>query len=173
MEWKIQNSADTKHRLGSITKQFTAMLIMQLMEEGKLKLDVPMTKYLPEYPKENGDKITIHHLLTHTSGLPNYTSFPSFFGDTSRDPYTPQEFVSYFADSTLNFEPGEKFAYSNSGYFLLGYIIETVTGNTYEDELRTRIFNPLAMDDSGYDNHPDILEKRASGYGDAIPKDEI
>lgn len=164
MEWKIPNESDTKHRLGSITKQFTAMLILQLMEDDKLKLDVPVTTYLPDYPKDNGDKITIHHLLTHTSGLPNYTSFPSFFNGDSRNPYTHEEFVGYFADSTLNFAPGKSFEYSNSGYFLLGYIIEKVTGNTYEKELKTRIFDPLSMDDTGYDHHADILEKRAAGY---------
>jgi CubicO group peptidase (beta-lactamase class C family) len=130
MEWNIPNQADTKHRLGSITKQFTSMLIMQLVEQGKLKLDVPISTYLPDYPKSNGDIITIHHLLTHTSGTPNYTSFPGFFRDSSRDPYAPEDFVSVFADSTLQFKPGEKFAYSNSGYFLLGVIIEKVTGKS-------------------------------------------
>ena len=73
MEWNIPNQPATKHRLGSITKQFTAMLIMQLVEQGKLKLDVPISTYLPDYPKKNGDVITLHHLLTHSSGIPNYT----------------------------------------------------------------------------------------------------
>lgn len=114
MEWGIPNQSDTKHRLGSITKQFTSMLIMQLMEQGKLKLTVPISTYLPDYPKPNGDIITIHHLLTHTSGTPNYTAFPNFMKDMNRDPYRPEEFVKIFADSTLQFTPGEKFAYSNS-----------------------------------------------------------
>src|SRR5688500_8955831 len=78
MEWNIPNQPDTKHRLGSITKQFTAMAIMQLVEQGKLKLDVPISTYLPDYPKRHGDVITVHHLLTHTSGIPNMTSFPRF-----------------------------------------------------------------------------------------------
>ncbi len=86
MEWNIPNTPDTKFRLGSITKQFTAMLIMQLVEQGKLKLDGKVTDYLPDYPKATGDKITVHHLLTHTSGIPNYTNFPKFFETTSRDP---------------------------------------------------------------------------------------
>jgi len=164
MEWNIPNQSDTKHRLGSITKQFTSMLIIQLVEQGKLKLDVPISTYLADYPKSNGDIITIHHLLTHTSGIPNYTSFPNFFKDKSRDPYSPEEFVSFFADSTLEFKPGEKFAYSNSGYFLLGVIIEKVTGKSYEQVLQDNILIPLNMSNTGYDHHGTILINRASGY---------
>jgi CubicO group peptidase (beta-lactamase class C family) len=164
MEWNIPNQSDTKHRLGSITKQFTSMLIMQLVEEGKLKLDVPISTYLPDYSKSNGDIITIHHLLTHSSGTPNYTSFPGFFRDVSRDPYTPEQFVSFFADSTLAFKPGERYAYSNSGYFLLGVIIEKVTGKSYEQVLKDNITIPLKMNNTGYDHHGTILEKRATGY---------
>jgi len=164
MEWDIPNQSDTKHRLGSITKQFTSMLILQLVEQGKLKLNVPITTYLPDYNKSNGDKITIHHLLTHTSGTPNYTAFPGFFKNSSRDPYTPEEFVKVFADSTLQFTPGEKFNYSNSGYFLLGVIIEKVTGKTYEQVLQENILTPLKMNNTGYDHHSTILKNRASGY---------
>ena len=164
MEWEIRNESDTKHRLGSITKQFTSMLIMQLMEEGKVKLDVPISTYIPDYPKETADIVTLHHLMTHTSGIPNYTSFDGFFRDESRNPYKPEEFLSFFQDSTLSFEPGSEFSYSNSGYFLLGYIIEVVTGNSYEDELKTRIFEPLEMKATGFDHHGDILKKRATGY---------
>ena len=118
MEWDIPNKPNTKHRLGSITKQFTAMLILQLAAADKLDLQAPVTKYLSDYPKESGDKITIHHLLTHTSGIPNYTSFPGFFEEESRNPYTPDAFVEKFANKDLEFTPGEKFNYSNSGYFL-------------------------------------------------------
>jgi len=164
MEWDIKNKPDTKHRLGSITKQFTAMLILQLVEQGKLKLDVPITTYLPNYTKATGDKITIHHLLTHTSGIPNYTSFAGFFQNTSRNPYTPEEFVNVFKDSTLQFVPGQKFAYSNSGYFLLGYIIEKVSGKTYEQMLQENIFTPLKMNNTGYDHHHTILKNRAGAY---------
>jgi len=162
MEWDIPNAPDTKHRLGSITKQFTAMLILQLAEAGKIDLQAPVTTYLPEYPKESGDKITIHHLLTHTSGIPNYTSFPKFFEDESRTPYTPDAFTKVFED--LDFEPGKQFSYSNSGYFLLGVLAEKLTGKSYEDLLHEKIFKPLSMDDSGYDNHADILKNRATGY---------
>jgi CubicO group peptidase (beta-lactamase class C family) len=164
MEWNIPNQPDTKHRLGSITKQFTAMLIMQLVEQGKLKLDVPISVYLPDYPKKNGDVITIHHLLTHSSGIPNYTSFPDFFKNFSRNVYTPIQLVNLFADSTLQFKPGERFAYSNSGYILLGYIIEKVAGKSYEQLLQENIFTPLKMNNTGYDHHRPLLKNRANGY---------
>jgi len=164
MEWDIPNNPNTKHRLGSVTKQFTAMLILQLAAEGKLDLQAPITTYLPEYPKENGDKITTHHLLTHSSGIPNYTSFPDFFKDVSRDPYTPEEFTTKFQDMELEFTPGEKFNYSNSGYFLLGVLIEKLSGKTYEEMLDEKIFFPLGMKESGFDHHSDILKNRATGY---------
>jgi len=163
MEWNIPNTPDTKFRVGSVTKQFTAMLIMQLVEEGKLKLDVPITTYIPDYPKDKGDKITIHHLLTHTSGIPNYTSLPTL-NDFMRDPITPLDLVKIFWDLPLDFEPGEKFSYSNSGYIVLGYIIEKVTGESYEDVLKEKIFEPLGMKNSGYDHTEVIIPKRASGY---------
>ena len=164
MEWNIPNQPDTKHRLGSVTKQFTSMLILQLAEQGKLKLDVPISTYLPNYPKASGDKITIHHLLTHTSGIPNYTSFPNFVKNLSINSYSPEAFVKVFADLPLEFTPGEKFAYSNSGYFLLGYIIEKVTGKTYEQCLQENILTPLKMNNTGFDHHETILKNRASGY---------
>lgn len=164
MEWNIQNQTDTKFRLGSISKQFTAFLIVKLAEDGKLKLDVPITTYLPDYPKANGDKITIHNLLTHTSGIPNYTDAPNFFKDKSRTPYTPEEFVKTFNNLPLQFTPGEKFNYSNSGYFLLGYIIEKISGKSYEQFLQETILTPLKMVNTGYDHSDIVLKNRASGY---------
>lgn len=164
MEWEIPNAPDTKFRVGSITKQFTAMLVMQLVEKGKLKLDGKITDYLPDYPKSTSDKVTLHHLLTHTSGIPGYTEFPNFFRDVSRDPYAPAAFVKTFADSALQFEPGAKFTYSNSGYFLLGAIIEKVTGKPYEQVLVESILLPLNMKDTGYDHYNTIIKKRAAGY---------
>jgi CubicO group peptidase (beta-lactamase class C family) len=164
MEWGIPNTPDTKHRLGSVSKQFTAFLILKLVEEGKLKLDTPISAYLPDYPKKNADIITLHHLLTHTSGIPDYTHFPNFFKNVSRNFFTPTNFVKQFADLPLEFTPGEKFAYSNSGYFLLGYIIEKVSGKTYEKNLQETIFIPLKMNNSGYDNSNVLLKNRASGY---------
>lgn len=162
-EWDMPIQTDTKFRIASVTKQFTAMLIMQLVAENKLALDMPLSKYLPNYPQENADKITIHHLLTHSSGIPNYTSFPSY-RDLMREYKTPMEIIDIFADSTLQFTPGERFDYSNSGYVLLGAIIEEVTGKTYGKVLQEMIFKPLKMINSGFDNNRKILKNRAVGY---------
>jgi CubicO group peptidase (beta-lactamase class C family) len=164
MEWEIPNAPDTKFRLGSITKQFTATLILQLVEQGKIKLDARMTEYLPDYRKDTGDRVTIHHLLTHTSGIPSYTGLPGFFKDVSRNPYTVEDFVKKYCSNDLAFEPGSKFAYNNSGYFLLGAIIEKITGKPYEQALKESILDPLGMKDTGYDHHETILKKRAEGY---------
>ena len=164
MEWDIPNQPDTKFRLGSITKQFTAVLILQLMQEGKLTADDPISLHMPDYPNEGASKVTIHHLLNHTSGIPSYTSLPEFFPELSRNSYTPDEFVEVFADLPFDFEPGAEWRYNNSGYFLLGVIIEKITGMTYEDALQDRIFGPLGMDDTGYDHHGTILANRAAGY---------
>jgi CubicO group peptidase (beta-lactamase class C family) len=164
MEWGVSNQTETKHRLGSVTKQFTSMLILQLVEEGKLKLDVPITTYLPDYPKKTGNLITIHHLLTHTSGIPDFTSFPIYQKELSIKTYSPEALIKIFADSSLQFKPGEKFSYSNSGYFLLGVIIEKVSGKPFEQILRENILNPLKMNNTGYDHHETILKNRASGY---------
>ena len=136
IEWGISNTPETKFRLGSITKQFTSMLILQLVDQGKIKLDGKLTDYLPDYRKDVGDKVTIHNLLTHTSGIPSYTDQPGFFENVSRNPYKVADFVKKYASGDLLFEPGSKFAYNNSGYFLLGAIIERVTGKPYEQVLR-------------------------------------
>ena len=164
MEWGIPNTADTKFRLGSITKQFTATLILQLVEQGKVKLDAKITDYLPDYRKDIGEKVTVHQLLTHTSGIPSYTGLPGFFQDVSRNPYKVDEFVKKYASGDLEFEPGSKFSYNNSGYFLLGAIVEHVTGKSYEKVLQERIFDPVGMKNTGYDHHDTIIPKRASGY---------
>ena len=163
-EWDIPNAPDTKFRLGSITKQFTSMLVMQLVAEGRLKLDGKLADYLPYYRKDTGAKVTIHHLLTHTSGIPSYTSMPGFFQNVSRNPYGVQEFVKKYCSGDLEFEPGTTFKYDNSGYFLLGAIVEAVTGQSYESVLRKKILDPLGMNDTGYDHHETVLKKRAAGY---------
>src|SRR5438067_3101194 len=164
MEWNIPNAPDTKFRLGSITKQFTATVILQLVEQGKIKLDGKLIDYLPDYRKDTGSKVTIHNLLSHTSGIPSYTSLPGFFANVSRNPFAVDDFIKKYASGDLEFEPGTKFVYSNSGYFLLGAIIEKVTGKPYEQVLKENIFDPLGMKDSGYDHWETILSKRAIGY---------
>src|SRR5256714_2402417 len=164
MEGNIPNAPDTKFRLGSITKQFTATLILQLVEQGKIKLDGKMIAYLPDYRKDTGAKVTIHNLLSHTSGIPSYTSLPGFFQDVSRNPFKVDDFIKKYASGDLEFEPGTKFVYDNSGYFLLGAIIEKVTGKPYEQVLKENIFDPLGMKNSGYDHWGTIISQRATGY---------
>jgi CubicO group peptidase (beta-lactamase class C family) len=163
-EWKIPNTPDTKFRIGSITKQFTATVVMQLVEEGTLSLDATLSSVLPYYRADTGAKITVHHLLSHTSGIPSYTGLPNFFREVSRNPYSVREFVEKYCSGNLEFEPGSRFAYNNSGYFLLGAIIESVTKKPYAQVVRERVFEPLGMNGSGYDLSGPILEKRARGY---------
>ena len=164
VEWNIPNDSETKHRLGSITKQFTSMLIMQLVEKGKIKLDGKICDYLPYYRKDTGNKITIEMLLTHQSGIPSYTSREDFQEKLMRKFYKPDDFIKEYCSDDLEFEPGKKFLYDNSGYFILGAIIEHVTGMTYENALRKNILEPLNMQNTGYDWSSAILPKRASGY---------
>ncbi|MBK8581571.1 MAG: serine hydrolase [Flavobacteriales bacterium] len=162
-EWDVPNTTDTKFRLASITKQFTAMLIVQLVAEGKLALDVPIAQYLPDYPKVNAGRITLHHLLSHSSGTPNYTDFPNY-REMMVQLHTTAHLMRLFADSTSAFTPGARFAYSNSGYMVLGAIVERITGMSYAQALQERIFTPLGMASSGVDNGRSVLKKRASGY---------
>ena len=162
LELDVPCSPQTKFRLGSITKQFTAMAILMLQERGKLDVSDKIKKYIPDAPR-TWDEITIHHLLTHTSGIPNVTSFPDFL-KTLPNRVTLKELIARFKDKPLEFKPGEKFKYSNSGYILLGQIIETTTGKPYASFLKEAIFDPLQMHDSGYDNAAQVLKHRASGY---------
>ena len=168
LEWNVPNVPAAKFRLGSLTKQFTAASILLLEERGKLKVEDPVKKYFPDAPAA-WDKITIYNLLTHTSGIPNFTSFPEY-GPTEWKDTTPIELVARFRDKPLDFEPGAKFSYSNSGYVLLGYLLEKITGQTYGDFLQQNIFTPLGMTDSGMDDNAAILPMRAKGYS---PKNGI
>jgi CubicO group peptidase (beta-lactamase class C family) len=162
LEWNIPNSPTTKFRLGSITKQFTAAAILLLEERGKLTTGDPVKKYLPDAPAA-WDKVTIYHLLTHTSGIPSFTGFPDY---RSLEPFaaTPEQLVARFRDKPLEFQPGEKWNYSNSGYVLLGYLLEKVSGESYEKFVQENLFGPLGMKDSGYDSTAKVIERRAAGY---------
>lgn len=163
MEWDVPNTADTKFRLASVTKPFTAMLIMHLVADGTLDLHTPITAYLPDYPKQNGEQITIHHLLTHTSG-----TVRDYKDDIPINKYPdrqrPARLVKEFSDLPLEFTPGEKFAYSNSGYMVLGYIIETVTGQPYDVVLQEKILTPIEMENTGVDKRRPLMKHRAKGY---------
>ena len=169
LEWQVPNTPTTKFRLGSITKQFTAVSILLLEERGKLKVEDPVKKYMPDAP-EAWDKITIFNLLTHTSGIPNFTSFPDFPG-TEATASTPEKTVARFRDKPLDFEPGTKWSYSNSGYVLLGYLLEKISGQSYADFVQQNIFTPLGMKDSGYDSNAAVIANRASGY--SRDKDDV
>jgi CubicO group peptidase (beta-lactamase class C family) len=162
LEWDVHNTPKTKFRLGSITKQFTAASILLLEERGKLTLDDPIKKYLPDAPKE-WDRITIFNLLTHTSGIPNFTSLPDY-KSLKLDEMPVAKTIVTVRDKPLEFVPGEKMSYSNSGYLLLGHLIETVTGGSYEKFVTDNIFTPLGMKDSGYDSNKTIIARRAAGY---------
>lgn len=162
LEWGIPNSASTKFRIGSMTKQFTAAAILLLEERGKLKTDDPVKKYIPDAPAA-WDKITIFNLLTHTSGIPNFTSFPDYHSSEAIST-TPEKLVARFRDKPLEFQPGEKWNYSNSGYVLLGYLIEKISGRSYKEFLQENFFKPLGMNDSGYDSNSAIILHHASGY---------
>ncbi len=162
VEHDVPNTPHTKYRLGSITKQFTAMAVLILQQQGKLNVHDRIKKYLPDAPK-TWDAITIEHLLTHTSGIFNYTESPEFL-KTLPVRVSLTELIAKFRDKPLNFKPGEKFRYSNSGYIVLGQIIETASGQNYASFLKQAIFDPLAMTESGYDNAITILKHRASGY---------
>src|SRR4051812_11811550 len=162
LEHDVPNTPQTKFRLGSITKQFTAMAILILQERGKLKVEDKVKKYLPDAPKA-WDEITIRHLLTHTSGIPNYTAYPEFL-KTLPVRVTLKELIAKFKDRPLDFKPGETFRYSNSGYVVLGQVIETAAGEGYASFLNKTIFTPLGMKDTGYDSLEPIIKHRASGY---------
>ena len=162
LEWQIPNTPATKFRIGSVTKQFTSMLIMQLREQGKIKLEDSVCAFVSPCP-DAWKPVTIHHLLTHTSGIPTYTGIPSW-RETMMMPKTVEQMIDIFRNLPLEWTPGEKYAYNNSGYFLLGAVIEKVTARKYEEALREMILVPLGMSDTGYDWPSTILPRRASGY---------
>lgn len=162
LELNIPMQADNVFRIGSITKQFTSVAILQLMEQGKLSLQDDITKFIPDYPT-HGHHITIEHLLTHTSGIQSYTDMKDF-GEIMRKDMKPEELVAHFKNQPMEFAPGTKWNYNNSGYFLLGYIIEKITGKTYPQYVEEVFFKPLGMNNSYYGSDSKIIKNRASAY---------
>lgn len=150
-------------RIGSITKQFTACAILKLAEENKLSLADNIHKYLPKYPTQRKD-ITIEHLLTHTSGIKSYTGLPEWTKEIRKKDFEPLDLINEFKRKKLDFKPGEKFKYNNSGYFILGYIIEKASGISYEAYIEDNFFKLLGMENSYYGSASDIISNRASGY---------
>lgn len=164
MELGVPNKRSTIFRIGSITKEFTAVLTMQLVEQGKINLDSSLVKYLPWFNKF-GSKITIKHLLSHTSGLENYTVNSDFYKEMAYFSGSPKAFAEkYFISNKLAFEPGSKYQYCNTDYFLLGLIIEAVTRETYEKVLRENILKKVNMPNSGIDSITTLIPNRAKGY---------
>lgn len=162
------NDINTIYQLGSVTKQFTATIILQLQEQKKLSVQDKLAKYFPGLP--GADTITIEHLLTHTSGIFNYTNDGKFMASEATKPATPEKIIALFKDKPLDFEPGTKYSYSNSGYMLLGYIIEKVTGQPYEQAVREGIFKPLGMVHSGFDFAHLVNVNKATGYTTYLEK---
>jgi CubicO group peptidase (beta-lactamase class C family) len=162
LELGVAVAPDMIFRLGSITKQFTAVSVLVLAQEGKLGLRDEITKFLPDYPTQ-GRKITVEHLLTHTSGILSYTDIPEWLPLWRKD-MTVKELVDLFKDKPMQFEPGASWAYNNSGYVLLGAIIEKVSGRTYADFVQERIFKPLGLKGSSYDDTERVVPRRVRGY---------
>jgi len=161
---ELDIEAKPKHvfEIGSITKQFTAVAILMLEEQGKLSVSDDITKYIPDY-STNGKVITIHQLLNHTSGIKSYTNMRNF-RDYVRTDFTPKELIDEFKDEPMDFDPGTAYSYNNSGYILLGYIIEKVSGKSYGDFIQTTIFDKLGMNNSYYGGMKKLISNRASGY---------
>ncbi len=160
LAWDNPNTPDTKFRIASITKQFTAMAILLLQERGSLSVQDPICQYLEECP-ETWQDITIHHLLTHTSGIPD----PRVSQEEEMLPIRPYQIIDRFIDEPLDFSPGEEWSYSNSGYQILGYIVEEVSGDSYSKFLQENFFEPLGMADTGYEGAlRNIIERYAEGY---------
>ncbi len=158
----LPNTPQTVFRLASLTKQFTAAAILQLQERGKLKVQDRLCQYLENCPAA-WKEITIHQLLTHSAGLFNHTKLPDL-AIVSQKPHTVEQLIAEFRDKDLDFAPGTKFSYSNSGYLLLGHIIEKVSGKPYEAYVQENIFRPLKMKNSGYEKEGDGVRNRAQGY---------
>jgi CubicO group peptidase (beta-lactamase class C family) len=162
IELDVPMKPEMVFEIGSITKQFTAVSILMLMEQGKLSLTDDVTKFIPDYPT-HGHKITIHHLLTHTSGIKSYTGMQEWVPLWRKD-MSPEEMIDLFKNQPMDFAPGERYQYNNSAYFMLGYIIEKASGQTYQQFLEEHIFKPLQMNNSYYGSHKQIIRNRAAGY---------
>ncbi len=162
VENDVPNTAETRFRIGSITKQFTAASVLLLQERGKLSVQDSICKHVAPCP-EAWQPVRLHHLLSHTAGVPDFTGFPDY-QKTMRDPAPVESLITRFRDLPLEFKPGENWKYSNSGYVLLGHVVEKVSGKSYESFLRENIFEPLKMTSTGYDHAAAIVKRRARGY---------
>ena len=163
-EWSVPNTLDTRFNIASVSKQFTAVLTLRLVDAGLLDLDRPISDYLPEYRSDVGRRVTLHHLLTHQSGIPNYTSLPYVWSDSLTQRYTGDQLIRRFGSGDLDFEPGTHYRYSNTGYLLLSAIAERVTGESFDTLLSQRVLAPLGLRNTAVDDRSTLVEKRAFGY---------
>ena len=163
-EWNIPNQVDGRFNIASVSKQFTAMLVMQMYEEGKIHLDSTISSYYTSYRPDVGRKVTVHQLLTHRSGIPNYTSIPYVWSDSLVNRYSDQEVVKKFCSGDLEFKPGSRYSYNNSGYLILSVILEKVSGKSFDKLLEENILRPLNMQSTGVDHRSRLLDKRSFGY---------
>ncbi|WKZ64975.1 MAG: serine hydrolase [Flavobacteriales bacterium] len=163
-EWNVPNTVESRYKLASLSKQFTALLILQLAHEGKLSLDDPLVKHIPAYRVQHAERITLRHVLSHTSGIPNYHVIPGFDSVVAKQPRTLERFVDLFLDKPLLFEPGSASHYSNLGYSALALVVERVTGKPFSEQLRTRVFEPAGMVDSFTEDDPRVMPRMAQGY---------
>ena len=162
LELNVPMNSDNIFEIGSMTKQFTAISILMLEEQGKINLDDDITKFIPDYPTK-GHRTTVHSLLTHTSGIKDFTRVKGLNDIASKD-LKPIELIDFFKSEPMDFLPGEQFKYNNSGYIILGYIIEKVTGSSYANFVEEQIFKKLKMNSSQYASHSKVIPNRASGY---------
>ncbi|WP_299213957.1 serine hydrolase domain-containing protein [uncultured Aquimarina sp.] len=162
LELNTRMQPENVFEIGSMTKQFTAIAILMLMEKGKLSLDDDITKYIPDYPT-NGKTITIHHLLNHTSGIKSFTRIKAL-KDIARKDLTPIELIDFFKNEPMDFNPGEQYKYNNSGYIILGYIIESISKQSYASFIEEHIFKKLGMNASLFASHNKVVKNRAYGY---------
>jgi CubicO group peptidase (beta-lactamase class C family) len=164
-EWGIPNEPETRFLIASVTKPVTAALVMKLVESGALSLDEPVTRYLPLYRRDTGEGITVHHLLSHSSGIPNYAVWRGFWdGNPSRMKYERDEFIDRFCSGDLLFPPGSQGAYSDANYYLLAAIVEEVTGLSWPQALAQGVLQPLGMKSSGVVLESELIPRRARGY---------
>ena len=163
LENDVPATAETVYRIGSVTKQFTSAAIMRLMEQGKLTLDDTLQKFLPNVPPQ-GNHVTIRHLLNHTSGIKSYTSLGPKWARVMRIDLAPDSLVALFANEPYDFKPGDAYRYNNSGYFLLGMIIEKLSGKPYGQYLKDEFFTPLGLKGTLYCDQAPLIKHRAQGY---------
>ncbi|UOK41697.1 MULTISPECIES: serine hydrolase domain-containing protein [Flavobacterium] len=161
LELNVNMTTDDVFQIGSMTKQFTAVSILLLEKQGKLNINDPISKFVPDYP--SGNEITIKHLLTHTSGIKDFTKIKTI-SEIAQKEMTPKMMIDFFKNEPIDFKPGEKFEYNNSGYVLLGYIIELTSGTTYENFIQKNIFEKIGMNNSYYASDRKIIKNRAYGY---------